>query len=164
MDDRDRRTTDRRLLEGRERVLEAAAGRALDRGAYLRQRHGGPGVETGAELARHQVAEDPRCGGDELPELDERAAQLLERAPQRPGEGVVRRGTSQQPAGGEAAEVSGGHPGGLERTAAELPAGRTGQRPGGWARAIGHAASGCARSWGSDSPERDPAASGSGEV
>src|SRR5262249_26168650 len=105
----------------------------------------GARVETGAELARHPFAEDPGCGGYQLAKLHERPAELLEGAPQRPREGMLRDGTAQEPASGEAVEVSRRDPERLERAAPELPAGRTGKREGGWAGGVGHAGEGSGR-------------------
>ena len=54
--------------------------------ADVGERHGGPGVEAGPELVGHVVAEHAGRRGDDLAELHEGAAEVLEALAQRPGE------------------------------------------------------------------------------
>ena len=60
VDDGDRRPTDRLDVELRERLVEVHAELGLDGSAHIVERHGGTGVEAGAELGGHVVAEDTR--------------------------------------------------------------------------------------------------------
>ena len=54
--------------------------------AHVGERHGRPGVEAGPELVGHVVAEHARRRGDDLAELHEGPAQVLEALAQRPGQ------------------------------------------------------------------------------
>ena len=73
---------DRSRIEGGEGLLETHAEILLDSAADLVEGDDGSGVETRAELVGHLLAEDARRGGEDLAELDEGAANVLEREPQ----------------------------------------------------------------------------------
>ena len=73
-------------LELGERVAQRQAEVLLHPLAHVGERHRRPGVEAGPELVGHVVAEHARRRGDDLAELHEGAAQVLEALAQRTGQ------------------------------------------------------------------------------
>ena len=90
VDDRDGRPTDRRLGEAPEGLVERHAEVAFDDATNLVERHGRARVETRAELVRDGITEHARRRTDQLSELHERRAEVLERAAERTGPRVGR--------------------------------------------------------------------------
>src|SRR5215210_2355983 len=84
---REQRRMDLRDGRGRQRLLvdvreHAGADVALDDRAKLRERHGSDVVDEPAELLEVDVGKQVGAGGEDLAELDERRAELLERLPE----------------------------------------------------------------------------------
>ena len=95
---------DRRLVEGREQRGERPAEVGLHGGADVVERDGRPGIETGAELRGDVLAEQRRRRRDQLAELGEGPAEVVERAAdharhRRPVEPAAAPGRDQVPDG-----------------------------------------------------------------
>jgi hypothetical protein len=104
--DRERRATDRARVERREDALERAAELVLHHPPHVVERDRGSGVETRAEDVRHGLAEDARGRSDELPELDVRRAEILERSSDRSRERQPRQRSQEHPPARERGEVA----------------------------------------------------------
>ena len=86
VDDGDGGPADRLGIEVGERVAQRHPEVVLDPLAHLGERHRRSGVEAGPELVGHLVAEHAGGRGDDLAELHERAAEVLEGLAERTGE------------------------------------------------------------------------------
>ena len=113
--------------------FERAAEVLLHPLAHLGKGDGRPGVEAGPELVGHLVAEHPRRRGDDLPELHEGPAQVLEALAQRAGQLRAGQGAladgAQLPQG-DRGEVQAHHLGDGGAAADECGGARFGQPPG----------------------------------
>src|SRR5207302_9803782 len=104
--------------------VEREAAGLVDGGAHLGERHGRPRVEEGAEHVRQLVTEEAWRGGDQLPQLHVRRAELLEGQVEGARVGVLGDGASEKTAPRQAAEVPPADAESLERAAPELAAAR----------------------------------------
>ena len=102
--------------------LERPSERRLDGGPHDVERNHGPGVEAAPELVREGRSEDAGGRGDELAELDERGAEVLEELAHRPGERVLRDRPADEAPRCERAEPAHEHTSGAERAPAHVAA------------------------------------------
>ena len=106
--DRDRCPADRRLGEAPERLVEAHPEVALDDGTNLVEGDHGAGVEARPELLGHGLTEHAGRRSDQLAELHERRAEILEGAAQRTGVRIGRHVPAEGGPQHQRREVAGG--------------------------------------------------------